>query len=226
MSRRLPAVMVALAVGGQIAINSALPPDPAEAATLGPPPSALAARVHTLDDPEAAHRILGLRVQGAGEGGAEVIPLNAIPWRQVAGWLETMQALAPDSHFAPMLARYHFGAAARGERAAAIARFLGDLALRDPARHWPWLAEAADLARHRAGDEPLALELTLPLARLPVPGIPAQVRQIPVLLLLDRGQKDAARALLTDISMSETTLSPADRRYLVRLRRRLGMPTP
>jgi hypothetical protein len=87
--------------------------------------------------------------------------------------------------------------------------------LEDPDARWPWLAQAALLAKHRLRDLPLARRYAADLQRLTNdPRLPLWARQMEIFIAEDMNELEAARIMLGGLLESGQLEDPAERRFL------------
>lgn len=215
MQRRAPVAVVMLllaALGAQVAWHgghAARTAAPARPLTAAPPVAAL--RLASLGDAPALSHGLMLALQGADAG----MPLRALDYGHVAGWLDAALALDPRSQHPLLAATQVYGAVADPARVRIMLAFVERAFVADPARRWPWLAQAALLARHRLHDMPLARRYARAL-RLQAPGAPAWARELEIFILQDQNELDSARAVTGALLSGGTVTDLNEVRFLQR----------
>jgi len=216
-SDRRPALAL-LAVLGAVALQLAFwwhtrtlqPP----ADTLGAPPELAEVDFVSLSDRQAFFRINLLALQNAGDLNGRITPLAQMDYGRLVGWFELLGRLDVQSNAVLTLAGYFYGETTVARDVRAVAQYLRRAALRDPAARWRFLAHAIYLARYRAGDVPLALEMANDLARLDVPDLPVWTRQMRAFILADVGEREAARDVMQVILETDPNLSPEERNFI------------
>ncbi|HEX8602200.1 MAG TPA: hypothetical protein VF774_06110, partial [Pseudoduganella sp.] len=121
MDRRAPAGIVALllgALGAQCALHALLAAPAAPAPALPAAPTAMALRLASLGDGPAAARLVMLYLHAFDAG----IPLRALDYDHVAGWLEGALALDPRSRQPLVAAAQVYGAVARSSSRSRLSR--------------------------------------------------------------------------------------------------------
>jgi hypothetical protein len=87
--------------------------------------------------------------------------------------------------------------------------------LKDPNRRWPWLAQAAIVAKHRLHDLPLALKYADAIDRhTTAPGVPVWAKQMRIFILEDMNELQAAKVILGGLLASGSIKDPAELRFL------------
>lgn len=215
MQRRAPRAIVALllaALGAQVAWHAAHPvrtAAPQRQLAAAPPMAAL--RLASLGDAPALSHGLMLGLQGFDAG----MPLHALDYGHVAGWLDAALALDPRSQHPLLAATQIYGAVADPAQVRIMLDFVERAFAADPARRWPWLAQAALLARHRLHDMALARRYAQAL-RLQAPGAPAWARELEIFILQDMNELDSARAVTGALLSGGTITDPNEVRFLQR----------
>jgi hypothetical protein len=184
---------------------------------LPPPPSAAALRLAALGENAAASRLGMLYVQAFDLGGTNELPYRKLDYSRLAGWLRTALAVDPRSDYPLFLATRVYAEVPDRARM----RIMLDLAyqafLLDPDRRWPWLAQAALLAKHRLKDLPLALVYARAIEqRARAPDVPLWARQMEIFILEDMNELEAARVMLGGLLASGRITDPAESRFLER----------
>lgn len=217
MGRRSLSLLVVALVAAQVAVFAlGRGVAPGGETVPGPAPTPEAARALALGDDQFLYRVFALRLTTAGDWGGRVVPLKAMDYDAVVAWLRATEALDPLSDFMPALAVHYFGQSQEPAQVAQVVGFLRGHGLHDPDRKWRWLAQAVFLARHRAHDLPLALDLARELAALPAQDMPVWARQMPAFVLDAMGEKEAADLVMRAILATEPDLSPAEAAYMTR----------
>ncbi len=215
MQRRAPFAVVALlvaALGAQVAWHAAYPvraAAPSHQPAAAPPLAAL--RIASLGDAPALSHGLMLALQGADAG----MPLRTLDYAHVAGWLDAALALDPRSQHPLLAATQVYGAVSDPVRVRIMLDVVERAFAADPARRWPWLAQAALLARHRLHDMPLARRYAQAL-RQQAPGAPAWARELEIFILQDMNELDSARAVTGALLSGGTITDPNEVRFLQR----------
>lgn len=211
---RGPGLALALLLAAQILWRAQHAPAPPAPADLPPPapPSLLWAAA--LGEPIPLAGVLGLWVLSMGDGPGSR-PFARLDYARLEGWLETLLVLDPRGQ-TPLLAASHvFSQVPDPERQRHMLEFVHRAASADPERRWRWLAHAALVAKHRLRDLPLALRYARTVARTPPgPAVPAWVRELPVFILEEMGEVEAARVELGALLASGSIADPAERRFL------------
>ncbi|MCD8526285.1 MAG: hypothetical protein LRY62_03765 [Alphaproteobacteria bacterium] len=191
--------------------------DQARWANVPPVPSHTGAVGFGLGDPQFAYRSIGIMMQNLGNNGGRTIKFDDYDYDGLAGWFNLSNELDPVSDFMPFLAGYYFGAVDDPAKAVRVVDYLAEQGMRPEPQKWRWLARAAFLARFAEKDTDKALKLSQQLAALyPSVPLPFWARQMPVFILQERGEKEAALAMILETLRSDArTLPPQEINTLV-----------
>lgn len=221
------AVLLALALGAQLAWHGLEPRLAARARPLPPAPPEPALRLAALGEPTtlAAGGLLWLQFFDQQPGVS--VPYRELDYARLRAWLARLLALQPRSEYALMLAVRLYAQVADPRRQRIMLDFVHAAFRERPAARWRWLAEAAILAEHRLGDRRLALRYARSLNANTRSGqIPAWARDLQILLLEDLGEYEAARILIGGLLDAGEIDDPNEIRFLERkleeLQRRSG----
>lgn len=182
-----------------------------------PVPSVAGASSFMLGDTQLAYRSIGIMLQNIGDTGGRTTNFEEYDYDALAGWFQLTDRLDPVSNFVPFLAAYYFGSVQIPEKAAPLVDYLATKGLQPYDQSWRWLARAAFLARFSEENSEKGLKLAQQLASLhPKVKLPFWARQMPVFILEDRGEKEAALAMILETLKSEAqTLPPQEVNTLV-----------
>jgi hypothetical protein len=222
------AALLATSLGLQLAWQ-ATSATGASSADLPPAPRAEALKLAALAEEPAAARLAMLYVQSFDYSGANPIPYRKLDYARLTAWLNAILALDPRSDYPLFSAARIYAENPDPARSREVLEFVYRAFLDDPDRRWPWLAQAALLAKHRLGDLPLALRYARAVDRLTKdPKMPAWARQMEIFILEDMNELEAARIMLGGLLASGQIKDPAEARFLAErlkdLERRLGQP--
>lgn len=178
-----------------------------------PVPSRASAVLMTLGDAQLSYRFFALMLQNLGDIGRDVTPLSKYDYTALGGWFFLLHDLDPVADHVPALAAYYFGASRVPKNVRTVVSYLeaaGDVPVKGK---WRWLAAAAVLAQHNLRDLDLALKLAYRVARLAEQeggDVPQWARQMPALVLSEKGERQAARQMLESIIVTEKDLRPQE----------------
>jgi len=217
-SRAAPAVLL-FALGAQLALSGWRPAAPHPVGGIGRPPPAHVMQFASLGDEVALSRVLMLSVLAADSGPDGGTPLRELDYGALRAWLERIADLDPRSAQPLLAASQVYAAVNDPARVRVMLDFVHDRFLRDPDRHWPWLAHAAVTARHRLRDPARAATYAHELRTRTSPGVlPLWAQELEAWFSADVNELDTARALIGGLIESGRVTDP---RELALLERRL-----
>lgn len=217
MSTRTAWLVLGGALAAQLAFSVLRPAAPPAAAPLrdAPPPAVL--RVAALGDPVALARVLMLWLQSQEDQHGATQPLRAIDYGALRGWLAGALALDARSSYPLLAASQVYTAVDDPARVRAMLDFVAAGFAGDPDRHWPWMAHAAVLARHRLGDVALARRYARALRERTSPAaLPTWAAQMEAWFAQDMDELEAARLLIGGVIESGAVTDPRELRLLER----------
>ncbi len=188
---------------------------PPRARDLPSAPSLAALRLAALGEPVALSKATMLYVQGFDEQAGLSIAWRDLDYGKVALWLQRVLELDPRGQYPLLAASEVYGAVSDPARARIMLEFVHDRFEEDPNRRWPWLAQAALVARHRLHDLPLARRYAQAVRlRATGPQVPAWARELEVFMLEDMNELDSARALIGGLLRDGLITDPHELKFL------------
>jgi hypothetical protein len=188
----------------------------------GVAPSALAARLASLDEPQLASYAAALYLQGFDAQAGALLPLRSADFPAVLHWLELAHELNPHSGYPLMLAAFDYAETAHMQDELAHATALAappilDFVERgfqaDPSAQWHWLAHAAWVSRYVLHDDARALAEARLLRDAPASAdIPRWARELDTYVLGRSDPLQARRALLGGLVATERANGKAGRK--------------
>ena len=189
----------------------------ASAEELGLPPSALGARLISLDEPVALAKILNLVVQAHDAQPGLSLAYGQLNYEQLVQWLDLSLALDPAGQYPLMAgARLYTQKSADEARQRKMTDWVASRFLDDPERRWQWMAHVAYVAKFQFKDLPLAMQYaeTLRLKTEHMPSVPAWARQLSIFLRIQMKDSDAAKFLIGGLLSSGEIKDPNELRFL------------
>lgn len=206
---------LALALALQAGVHLALPGPASVVRALPPPPDAARLRLLAMGEPVAASRLAMLWLQAFDNQPGVSLPLRALDYARLRGWLEAILALDPASSYPLLSAARLYGEFALPAQQRQMLDFVHQAFLEAPAQRWQWLAHAVYIARHRLQDQPLALHYARAIAEHTGPGqAPSWARQMHIFVLEDMGRDEAAKVLLGGLLASGEVTDPGELAFL------------
>lgn len=208
-------VALGVALVLQLAVHQAAPASGAAAHDLPPAPRPEALRLAAFGEPQALARLLMLYLQSFDLGGENALPYRRLDYRNLVAWLEAILALDPRSQYPLFSAARIYAENADPQRMRLMLEFLYREYFADPNRRWPWLAQAALLAKHELKDLPLALRYAGAVERHTTdPHVPAWAKQMRLFILEDMGELEAERIMIRSLIESGRLTDAGEARVL------------
>jgi len=209
------AMLLAVALGVQVAWRMAQPPIAPLAADLPPPPSPAALRLASLGETAAFSRLAMLWLQAFDSRGDNAIPYQKLDYSRLIGWLRAILQTDPHSDYPLFAGSRIYAENADPAKAKAMLEFIYSEFAADPNERWPALAHAALLARHRLHDLPLARKYASAVQRLATAeSVPLWARQMEVFILEQMNELEAAKIMLGGMLAAGRIRDPNERRFL------------
>jgi hypothetical protein len=166
----------------------------AHARDLPNPPDAAWVSVWDMSEHAFASQWMALTLFSHDEQPGISLPYLALDYERITAWMGAALILDPDDHNILLAASQVYSQVPDPRRERIMLDFVHRQFLLAPESRWPYLAHAAVVARHRLNDSKLALNYARDLSIAKT--APAWVKQMPVLLLSDMGEREQARILL------------------------------
>ncbi|MBA5637744.1 hypothetical protein H3H37_11835 [Duganella sp. LX20W] len=216
--RRVPVAvpaLLALALAAQIGWQAGHRPPPPQAQPLPPPPALATLQLASLGERAALSRVLMLYVQGWDDQPGVSVPWRSLDYDRLAQWLGRALDLDPRSQYPLLAASTVYTAVDDPQRVRRMLDFVYQRFAEDPDRRWPWLAQAAIIARHRLHDLPLARRYAQAI-RLQAtgPNVPPWARELEAFVLEDMNELASARALIGGLLQDGRITDPNELRFL------------
>ena len=206
---------LAFALAAQLALHAALPAAGTRAQDLPPAPRASVLRLASFGEPEAMARLAMLYLQAFDLGGENALPYRKLDYSRLVAWLRSIVALDPRSQYALFCAARIYADTPDRARMRLMLDFIYREYFADPNRRWPWLAQAALLAKHELKDLPLALRYAAAIDRYTTaPDVPLWAKQMQIFILDDMNELQAERIMLGGLLASGKITDPGEARFL------------
>jgi hypothetical protein len=187
----------------------------AYAEALAPPPSVAAAQLASLGEPITLSGLLALRLQAFDNQPGISIPFAALDYGRLTAWLGTLLELDPHSNYPLLMSSYLYAQVPDPAKQRLMLDFTYRQFLADPDRRWRYLAHAALIAKHRLHDLPLALTYARAIQQHARDrGIPHWASQMPIFILEDMGEREAAKIELGALLATGNITDPQEKHFL------------
>ncbi|HYA47773.1 MAG TPA: hypothetical protein VEF92_09505 [Burkholderiales bacterium] len=212
---RLVLALLAAALAAQVGWKAAFPPLPARADELPAAPGIAALRLASFGDPIALAKVLMLYLQAFDFQSGSKVPYRDLDYAKLEAWLGRILELDPQGQY-PLLAASRLYAEVPVEsKQRSMLEFIYAQFLLDPNRRWPWLADAALIAKHRLKDLPLARRYAAAIQRYATAdNVPLWARQMEAFILEDMNELQSARLMIGGYIQSGKVDDPAELRFL------------
>ncbi len=202
-------------LAAQISLRWLEPAQVPQASDLPAPPSSAALRLAGLGDPVPVAKILMLYLQAFDYRGGNRIPYQALDYSRVEDWLGRILELDPEGRYPLMTASRLYADVPREDKQRRMLDFVYREFFKDPDRRWPWLAEAAVIAKHRLHDLPLARTYAAAIQEHATgDNVPLWARQMQAFILEDMNELDTARIMIGGFIDKGLVKDPGELRYL------------
>ena len=202
-ARPLPAVPIAVRVvliislSVQVSWNYARAPHVATAQALPNTPDTRLLRLSAMGEPGTLAKVLMLWLQAFDNQPGVSIPFAGLDYARVIDWLGALLGLDNRFQYPLLSASRVYTETPDNGRKRQMLEFIHRRFLEDPDRRWPWMAHAVYVARHRVGDQQLALKYAKALRlNLSSDAAPPWVIQMEIYVLEDLGELESARILI------------------------------
>lgn len=162
-------------------------------------PSQAEVQILALGDAQTYYRMAVLQLQSAGDTFGRVTSLKDYDYQALLTWFRLFDQLDARTDLSPAVAAYYYGQTPKVEDLRPIITFLHEHAKRDLAHKWWWMTQAVYLANAKLEDSALAVELAQELVNAPGE-MPLWARQMAAFIHEQRGEKDAALAIIDSIA--------------------------
>jgi hypothetical protein len=210
-------IMLALGcvVTTQVAFRLLSPASEARASDLSPPPSLQAVRLASFGDPVPVAKALMLYLQAFDYRAGNRMPYQLLDYNKLQDWLSLILALDPAGQYPLMAASRLYADVPQTDKQRQMLDFVYREFFKDPDRRWPWLAQAAALAKHRLHDLPLARTYAAAIQQHATGDrVPLWARQMEAFILEDMNELETARIMIGGFIDQGMVKDPGELRFL------------
>jgi hypothetical protein len=207
--------LLAAGLALQIGLHAAMPEPQAKALDLTPPPATSLLRLASLGEPIALAKFLMLQLQAFDYQSGSKIPYKNLDYARVEAWLSRILELDPGGQYPLMAASRLYAEVPDEARQRSMLDFVYRQYLADPNRRWPWLAQAAFLAKHRLKDMDLALKYASALQEYTTAkDVPAWATTMEIFIREDMNELETARVMIGGLLASGKITDAAELKFL------------
>ena len=208
-------LLLGVAIIVQAAFTAAIDGTKPHARALPEAPSSDWLRIASLDDRVLVSRMMMLWLQAFDNQPGISVPLSALDYERVEGWLGRALDLDPRSQYPLLVATRIYALVPDEVRVRRMLEFAYRRFFEDPNRRWRWLAHASLVAKHRLRDLPLALRYAKAITEHATgPSVPYWARDMSIIVLAEMGEFEAARGLIGALLASGEITDVYELRFL------------
>lgn len=160
-------------------------------------PSARLLDLMSLGEQSTLARVLMLWLQAFDYQPGVSIPFKSLNYHRIIDWLDAILSLDPRSQYPLLSAARVYSEVPDNTRRRMMLDFVYRKFLQDPDHRWPWMAHAVFVAKHKIGDQKLALKYARAIRTHVTPGVaPYWAMQMELFVLADMGEVQSAKVLL------------------------------
>lgn len=151
----------------------------------------------SLGEQSTLARVLMLWLQAFDYQPGVSIPFKSLNYHRIIDWLDAILSLDPRSQYPLLSAARVYSEVPDNTRRRMMLDFVYRKFLQDPDHRWPWMAHAVFVAKHKIGDQKLALKYARAIRTHVTPGVaPYWAMQMELFVLADMGEVQSAKVLL------------------------------
>ncbi len=208
-------ILLLLSISLQLAVHSRLPASIASAEDLPSPPPYEFMRAMSFGEQPLLAKAVMLWLQSFDNQPGISIPFVALDYAKIIAWLELILALDPNAQYPLLAGSRIYGEVPDKTKQRAMLEFVAREFRRNPNARWQWMAHAVFVAKHKIGDNALALRYARSLAEeAEGTQIPHWAQQMVIFVLEDMGELESAKVLLGGLLDSGKIIDPNEQWFL------------
>lgn len=212
---RWVSILLLLSLSLQFVVHSRLPTPIANADDLPRPPAYEFVQAMSFGEQPLLAKAIMLWLQSFDNQPGISIPFAALDYTNVIAWLELILALDPNAQYPLLAGSRIYSEVPDKNKQRAMLEFIAREFRRDPDARWQWMAHAVFVAKHRIGDNALALRYASSLAdHAEGSQIPHWAQQMVIFVLEDMGELESAKVLLGGLLDSGKITDPNEQWFL------------
>tara|TARA_B100000989_G_C19482016_1_gene445615 strand:- start:609 stop:1352 length:744 start_codon:yes stop_codon:yes gene_type:complete len=166
----------------------------------------------SFGDEHAFFRLLGLRLQNAGDTFGRFTALYKYDYNKLYHWMRLLDSLDDTSNYIPSMATYYYSQTQNTADVKYIVDYLVEHSAHRVEEKWWWLVQAVYLANHKLQDQDMALQVANMLRG--EADIPVWVQQLPAFIHEQRGEFDAAAVIIQQVLENEDDLDQGELNFI------------
>jgi hypothetical protein len=207
--------VLAAALTVQITLKLLQPAATPQTSDLPDPAPRAALHFASFGDPVPAAKVLMLWLQGYDYRAGNRVPYQALDYARLEGWLRRILEMDPAGQYPLMAASRLYANVPQAAKQRQMLDFVYEEFLVDPDRRWPWLADAAAVAKHRLNDMALARKYAAAIQQHATgESVPIWARQMEAFILEDMDELETARIMIGGFIEKGMAASPGELRFL------------
>ena len=169
-----------------------------------PAPSINSVRSFAFGDEQFYFRVLGLRIENAGDSFGRFSALKNYDYSQLYLWFKLLDNLDNKSIYIPTLASTYYSQTQKPQDTRYLVKYLDEFASKDIDKNWWWMFQAFNIANSTLKDYPLALELAYKLSENKNELAPNWSRQLPAFVHAKMGDDCSAFLLISKLLQEDS----------------------
>lgn len=166
----------------------------------------------SFGDEEALFRLLGLKLQNAGDTFGRFTALYKYDYERLYHWFRLLDTLDNVSNYLPSMATYYYSQSQNQSDVRYIVDYLSEHVGDRTELKWWWLVQGVYLSQHKLKDNDMALALANRLSA--AQNVPLWVKQMPAFVHEQRGEFDAALGIMQNIMEHQGELKQGDFNFM------------
>ena len=172
---------------------------------IPPVPSFNSVKALSLGDEEFYFRVLGLRIENAGDSFGRFSALKDYDYSKLYQWFKLLDRLNDQSSYIPSLAAIYYSQTQKKEDTKYLVQYLDEFSSRDVDKYWWWMFQASYIASSTLKDYPLSLKLAYKLSKNNNKQAPIWTNQLPAFIESKMGNDCGAFLLISKILQEDET---------------------
>lgn len=175
-------------------------------------PSEATMKALSFGDDEAIFRLRALQLQNAGDTFGRFTALYRYDFNKLYHWFRLLDTLNDRSNYLPSMATYYYSQTQRHNDVRYIIDYLDEHSKNREQEKWWWTVQASYLAYHKLDNLDRAILIAERLRN--VRGIPLWAQQFPAFLYEEKGEFDAALAIIQNILQHEEHFTQTELNFM------------
>jgi hypothetical protein len=157
-----------------------------------PIPSLALIQAFAFGDEEFYFRVLGLRIENAGDSFGRFSALKNYDYSKLYLWFKLLDNLNNKSIYIPTLAATYYSQTQKPQNTKYLVQYLDEFASKDINKNWWWMFQAFNIANYTLKDYPLALKIAYKLSENKNEQAPIWTKEMPAFVHAKMGDDCSA----------------------------------